>query len=200
MATTTPIHDKVVPRGNYLKKGRLQDVITLITILAVDENLFRNEDSLKTSIRGIPFSLKSWIDIALEHPEFFRPDREVSVALLSRSYLPQIQTQQGHETRERLTVDQTQDLINVAVALHDKELARRQLNFTIWIPTQVALLAGLAAVINSAISSHLNASSIKPLQASLEVIKSACCVENSKRLTTLALAGNPSKIQFNSKR
>jgi len=72
-----------------------------------------------------------------------------------------------------LTIDQTQDLINVAVALHDKALARKQLNFTIWIPIFVAVLAGLGAIINSIVSSHLNASTIKPLQDSLEIIKTA---------------------------
>jgi hypothetical protein len=107
----------------------------------------------------------------LQHPEFFRPDKEVSVALLSRSYLPTTVTEQNQETRVRLTIEQTQDLINVAVSLHDKALTRRQLNFTIWIPICVALLGGAAAIINSIVSSHLNASIIKPVQDSLQVLK-----------------------------
>jgi hypothetical protein len=44
MVEAAPIHNKMVHIGNYLKSGRLQDVITLITVLAVDEYLFRNED------------------------------------------------------------------------------------------------------------------------------------------------------------
>jgi hypothetical protein len=56
MTTSTPIHAQDVPIGNYLINGRLQDVITLITVLAVDEYLFRNEDALKTAIRGKPLS------------------------------------------------------------------------------------------------------------------------------------------------
>jgi len=171
MAEATPIHTRKVPIGNYLKSGRLQDVITLITVLAVDEYLFRNEEALTTAIRGVPLSDVSWVDVALKHPEFFRPDKDVSVALLSRSYLPKTLTEQKHETRVRLTIEQTQDLINVAVSLHDKALTRRQLNFTIWIPICVALLGGAAAIINSMVASHLNAATIKPVQDSLQVLK-----------------------------
>lgn len=37
---------------------------TLITVLAVDEYLFRNEEALRTAIRGTPLSGADWIDIA----------------------------------------------------------------------------------------------------------------------------------------
>lgn len=171
MAASTPIHAQYAPIGNYLINGRLQDVITLITVLAVDEYLFRNEEDLRTAIRGTPLSGAQWVDIALKHPEFFRPDADVSVALLPRSYFPVKFTTNGAETRDRLTMEQTQALINVAISLHDKRFSRRQLKYTIWIPIVVALLAGGAAIFSSIVTHNLNTTSIKSLQDSIEGLK-----------------------------
>ena len=57
-------------------------------------------------------------------------------ALLIRSYFEK----DDNEIRVELTVEQTQKLIDVAIALHDKEIQRRQM-YSFRYPLWIALLA-----------------------------------------------------------
>jgi ribosome-associated translation inhibitor RaiA len=57
-------------------------------------------------------------------------------ALLIRSYFQK----DDNEIRPTLTIEQTQQLIDVAIALHDKEIQRRQMN-SYQYPLIIALIA-----------------------------------------------------------
>ena len=111
----------------YTKEGRLSDVIALISLLSVDKYAFRKIEHLQPALRAAPMSItsKKWEDIAGEHPEFFRFNGDKSsVALLIRSYFPE----DSEGRREVIKVPETQKLIDTAIALHDKEIARKQRN------------------------------------------------------------------------
>ena len=47
-----PLNEQKIKPGSYLKKGRLQDVIALITVLSIDNNDFKKEEDLKNQLRG----------------------------------------------------------------------------------------------------------------------------------------------------
>ena len=105
----------------YTIENRLSDVVRLITVLSIDKYSFRTIENLEKAIRGLPSSAKTWLEIAEKHPEFFRPNGEnTSIALLIRSYLPT----KEDDSREPLTINETQKLIEVAISLHEKEIER----------------------------------------------------------------------------
>jgi len=107
----------------YTIENRLADVIRLITVLAIDKHAFRTIGNLQDAIRGLPSSAKTWLEIAHQHPEFFRPNGgETSIALLIRSYLPINED----NTREPLSIEETQKLIDVAISMYEKEIEQSQ--------------------------------------------------------------------------
>ncbi|KIC02791.1 hypothetical protein OA88_06610 [Flavobacterium sp. JRM] len=129
----------------YTKAHRLSDVIRLITVLAIDKYSFRNIENLEKAIRGKPLSASSWLEIANIHPEFFRPNGDnTSIALLLRSYLPT----KNDDSREALSILETQNLIEVAISLHDKEIQRFQRNGHLF-PLIVAIIALLGVIFTS---------------------------------------------------
>lgn len=133
----------------YTIENRLSDVIRLITVLSIDKHSFRTIENLEKAIRGLPSSAKTWLEIAEKHPEFFRPNGEnTSIALLLRSYLPT----KEDDSREPLTIDETQKLIEVAISLHEKEIERFQRNSHIF-PLIIAVIA-LLGVIFTPIYNH----------------------------------------------
>lgn len=136
-------------RKRYTKAHRLSDVIRLITVLAIDKYSFRNIQNLEAAIRGKPLSATSWLEIANIHPEFFRLNGDnTSIALLLRSYLPT----KEDDSREPLSITETQNLIEVAISLHDKEIELFQRN-SHFFPLIVAMIA-LLGVIFTSIFSH----------------------------------------------
>ncbi len=127
-----------MPKSKYLIKGRLEDVITLITVLATHEHtnhlvdsLKKNEDTLKDNILREPISEvkdQSWFQIGMEHPEFFTRNgrkEDKCLALLVRFYQLVVKLP---DYRERLSIDQTQNLIGKAYKLHEKAYNRSNNN------------------------------------------------------------------------
>jgi len=128
---------QVAGKKRYTKKDKLSDVIRLISMLSQGKYAFHSEDGIKNALRGNPLSAASWEEIARDHPEFFRPQGAGTMfALLIRSYFEK----DDNEIRVELTVEQTQKLIDVAIALHDKEIQRRQM-YSFRYPLWIALLA-----------------------------------------------------------
>lgn len=125
--------------SKYLKKNRLSDVIRLLSVLATDEKFsFRKSDGLDTTLNGKPKSSNEWFSIVEDHPEFFKFNQAKDTAvLIFRSCLPEL-----NGKRAPLSIDQTQKLIDQAISLHDKEIARLQKNSFI-IPIATALIAAL---------------------------------------------------------
>lgn len=134
----------------YLQPNRLSDVIRLIVVLAADKHSFRSEDGLTSILKDKPKSSASWIALAKEHPEFFRMNKDSSSIVLLLRFIQKVDIAEG-EFRDPLTVDQIQKLIDQAISLHDKQLARSQKN-AYKLPVITALIAAgvtlLVAVFN----------------------------------------------------
>lgn len=129
----------------YLLPNRLSDVIRLIVVLACDKQSFRTESGLEGMLRSKPLSADNWLTLAGEHPEFFRPNKENNKTVLLIRFIQKVDTHEG-EVREVLSVDQTQKLVDQAIALHDKQLARYQQD-SHKAPVIAAYIAAGAAVI-----------------------------------------------------
>ena len=59
-------------RRKYLIDERLEDVLALIQVLALDKDSHRSEEGLKSELPARPDSSESWLKLAKEHQEFFR--------------------------------------------------------------------------------------------------------------------------------
>ncbi len=140
--------------ARYIIPDRLSDVITLISVLATDSQCFRTEEGLTIALRSNPKTSASWIKLATEHSEFFRLNGDGKfIALLLRSYLPEEPDGEGKYIRPPLTIDETQNLINSAIALHDKEINRLQRK-SYRIPIITALIASVTALLISAVTTY----------------------------------------------
>jgi len=135
----------IIPK--YTLDFRLQDVIALIQVLSFEETALRTEDGLEIVI-GKPKSSKkgNWEDIAVEHPEFFRFNKEVPFpfSLIARYAKPP----KGNGQREVLSIDYVLCLLNLATTLHDKEIKRKE-NWKIWFPPIMAAIPGVISLLIS---------------------------------------------------
>jgi len=123
----------------YTKTGRLSDVMALIQVLALDMHSHRSEQGLNSGLQGVPKSEDSWINIAKQHPEFFRvlADGQNSISLVARH----VQRKQQDGLRDVLNADFVGKLIQAAIELHDREMARKY-QWRAYIPLVVAITAG----------------------------------------------------------
>ncbi|MES2238943.1 MAG: hypothetical protein V4497_01660 [Bacteroidota bacterium] len=162
----------------YTIANRLSDVIRLITVLAIDKHSFRTIENLEKAIRGLPSSAKTWLEIAETHPEFFRPNGEkTSIALLIRSYLP---TKEDY-SREPLTIEETQKLIEVAISLHEKEIQRFQRNSHIF-PLIIAAIALLGVLFTPIYNHYISLNTDKKLDSiSISIKKIEAKLKNKER-------------------
>ena len=111
----------------YLNKGRLEDVIALITHLGMGENTSKYESTLQKELFGPPHSAGSydkWVVVARRHPEFFRvypgtgERSDPSISLIARHLAGR---QQGLEPLFIAA------LIETATRLHQGQIQRRTL-------------------------------------------------------------------------
>lgn len=130
----------------YTKPNRLEDVLALIQVLALDESSHRSENGLVEELQGRPGSADSWSDIARHHPEFFRVARSGNhvVSLVARHVSPQ-----KGSGREVLDAGFTGKLLAAAIDLHDRQIRRAE-RWTAYVPILVALIAALVALVTSA--------------------------------------------------
>ena len=155
----------------YLEPHRLSDVIRLITALSVDEQSFRTTKGLNESLRDPPNSVEEWFEVAKEHPEFFRSNRDKTHIVLLIRYL---QNPNSDDKKPPLTVPETQKLVDQAIALHDKQLARYQRNsfkfpfYGTLTAAAVALLVGFANIILVLNSSNNNAAKLDRIYNEIE--------------------------------
>jgi hypothetical protein len=128
----------------YLRDGRLADVIALLQVLALDPHTHRSEEGLIKDLTGVPKSAESWVDLASEHPEFFRVRRgeTVRMSLVARHVIPEDSTGVRH-----LPGDFAGQLIEAAINLHDRQI-RRDERWTYLVPVWVALVAGIFMLIS----------------------------------------------------
>lgn len=124
-------------KTGYLKSNRLSDVIRLISVLGIHEKLsFRKNEGLDVTLNGKPNSGKEWFEIAKEHPEFFKLNSDTNSITLLLRFLKRVKVGEEYQY-PKLSVEETQSLIDQAITLHDKQIAR----FQLLIPIYLALLA-----------------------------------------------------------
>ena len=126
-------------KEKYVKDGRVEDVLSLLQVLALDSASHRSEGGLKTELSSDPSSAESWLKMAKEHPEFFRvaEGKGHSISLVARHV-----SKESGEKRLPLTAEQTQALLNTAIELHDRQIRRSQ-RWTVLIPIWVAVISGV---------------------------------------------------------
>jgi hypothetical protein len=131
--------------GSYLKLGRLADVLTLIQVLSYCPSSRRTDEGLHKELTSKPQTADTWIQLAEQHPEFFRVRSDVEkpiVALVSRFVQKPEVTPNGEEQHPPLSPDISNNLMGLAVELHDREVTRSQ-NWHVYIPLIVAVTAGV---------------------------------------------------------
>ena len=131
-------------KEKYIKDGRLEDVLGLIQVLALDEESHRSESWLVTKLPAKPISSENWISLAKDHPEFFRvvDGKRFPVSLVARH----VSEEKGTK-RPPLTPEQTQSLLSTAIELHDRQIKRSQ-RWTVLIPIWVAVIGGIVVLVS----------------------------------------------------
>ena len=129
----------------YLKEGRLEDVLALIQVLALDKDSHRSEEGLKSELPARPSSSESWLQLAREHQEFFRvvEGKKHPISLVIRHVSEEV-----GEKRPPLSPEHAQTLLNAAIELHDRQIRRSQ-RWTVLIPIWVAVVGGIVAVVRA---------------------------------------------------
>lgn len=124
----------------YIKNSnRISDVIALIQSLALDEEYTVYPDRYKafTEKMKTPASCASWLDIAKEHPEFFRTIGG-GISLRMRLY--------QSNPKDTLHQDRVSELINIAIRLYDIQLNHSR-GWTFWLPIVGSFVVALLAII-----------------------------------------------------
>lgn len=132
----------------YLQEGRLADVLALIQVLAYDRDSYRSEDGLQRELQRLPATRNTWMDLASQHPEFFRVTNEPSklrIALLARYVLQREETEDGIK-KPPLKIAVTNKLMELAITLHDKQLERHD-RWKTWAPMIIAIIAAIASIV-----------------------------------------------------
>ncbi len=126
----------------YANPDRLADVMALIQVLALHKYRHRSDKGLTDEMQGPPRSASTWKEIAQEHPEFFRVNSEekLGVSLVSRHVLPK-----DENGKRELPSDFTSMLLQTAINLHDRQLARAN-RWKAYIPIVVAVTAGIFTI------------------------------------------------------
>ena len=130
------------PKRAYLVPGRLQDIFALLQVLALDEHSHRSEAGLMNELQKEPQSESTWTRIATQHPEFFRvrPTGDNVVSLLARH------VSRTDEGRPPLSASQVKELLNAALAIHDRELDQSRA-WRVWLPLLGVLAGSLLTIL-----------------------------------------------------
>lgn len=130
-------------KNKYLKDGRLEDVLALLQVLALDEDSHRSEAGLASELGDSPDSADTWSEIAKEHREFFRvvESKQFPVSLVARHV-----SEESGQKRPALSAENTQALLNSAVEIHDRQIRRSQ-RWTVLIPVWVAVIGAVVTMI-----------------------------------------------------
>lgn len=129
--------------SKYLKDGRLEDVLALLQVLALDKDSHRSESGLKEELSDKPKSAMTWLALAKDHQEFFRvvESKKFPVSLVLRHV-----SDPEKDKRPPLSPEQAQSLLSTAIELHDRQLKRSQ-RWTVLIPIWVAVIGALVTLV-----------------------------------------------------
>ena len=147
-------------KSSYLETGRLGEVLALIQVLAYDKDTVRREKGIADELQSTPFSADSWIELAECHPEFFRVrarggEGEKRAALIARYLLPYEHTDNDKDKRPRLDSSAVNQLMQIAIELHDRQVNRKQ-QWKLRMPLIVAIITAAAAIVAAVIKQLLN--------------------------------------------
>lgn len=126
----------------YLKDGRLEDVLALIQVLALDEFAHRSECGLNAELQSKPKSADSWAELAKAHLEFFRvlSEGKNRISLVLRHV-----SEESGRKRPPLSPEQAQALLSTAIEIHDRQIKRGQ-RWVVLIPIWVAAIGGIVVL------------------------------------------------------
>lgn len=143
-------------KRRYTIPNRIDDIISLIQILAFANKALRTETGLTADL-GKPKSAKTWEEIAQTHSEFFRYSKASQYfTLIARYTTPKIiEGDPPKSSHAPISNELVKELLNIAVILHDKEVKRNE-HWKIWLPP---VLAGIPAIIAIFIAIKLPTSS-----------------------------------------
>lgn len=131
-------------KEKYQIPHRLDEVIALIQVLAIDKRTHRSEDGLWVAFQREPLSAKDWTTICTEHPEFFRVSKgegvEVPVSILANHTFPK------EENRIIVDAEYIKMLISVAIDLHDKVQQRTNRRVSFLTALTAALVVAIATI------------------------------------------------------
>jgi hypothetical protein len=138
--------------GAYTKPGRLEDVLALIQVLALDEDAHRSATGIDDELQSTSGSSDSWMGVAKEHPEFFRvrPEGKHVLSLVARHVLPK-----NEKGQREMPPGLTQSLLAVAIDLHDRQVEAAE-RWKIWIPVASALAAAAIASVTTLLALWFN--------------------------------------------
>ena len=148
------------PESPYLKHSqRLGDVLAAIQVMGTYQSDNNSPDEWEKAIGTIREG--AWSDVFMQHPEFFRTDKDNKVSLVwrrardwrwdkqTRNKITQdefdswSQEQRDNRlAREPLTPEQSAKLMEIAINIQTQAIARRA-ELRWWVP----MLAGLAGVL-----------------------------------------------------
>jgi hypothetical protein len=137
----------------YLIGNRLNDVITLIQILAFSQESGFIENEITGRFERKALSANSWQIIAFDHPEFFSINKNQNILLNYRRI-----------ESAPMSYEQTIKLVDLACSMHDKEISRKNKN-SYRGPIYVAICSTILSTFVSFYSMYLNSlnnQSVKP--------------------------------------
>jgi hypothetical protein len=133
-------------KKRYTISHRIDDIISLIQILAFADKASRTETGLTADL-GKPRSAKTWEEIAQTHSEFFRYSKSSQYfTLIARYTTPKIiEGDPPQRIHAPISNELVKELLNIAVLLYDKEVRRREY-WIILAPPIIASIPGLIAI------------------------------------------------------
>ncbi|NVZ91270.1 MULTISPECIES: hypothetical protein [Pseudomonas] len=134
----------------YLVESRLADVLAMIQVLALSQKTRRSEDGLLEELQGQPKSALNWIEVGLQHREFFRikPEgaKRAHISLIARNTQEPVPNDDGDDVRPQLSAETTAKLMQLAVDLHARQIQRSEAWRSVIIPIVIAVLAAVASI------------------------------------------------------
>jgi hypothetical protein len=149
-----------MPNTSYQSPERLGDVLALIQVLAIHEDTRKSEEGLEKILQEPRSSTDGWLQIAREHPEFFRTSTEhfdtrpttPQVSLVARFSAPA----RTDTKRDPLDPQLLNSLHSLAIQLYDRQTGFRWSNRYQVVINAICILVGavLSGIVAAAIAHH----------------------------------------------
>lgn len=128
-------------KNAYLYRGRLEDVLFLIQYLGLGNNYSLGQDTKPDGVAPRSPGCPQWVDVARDHPEFFRVTDKGATVLAMRYY-----QRDGAGLPPPLSVELVQQLVENAIALQERQEKRSEV-LKVWGTFVAALVAAVVGVV-----------------------------------------------------